>query len=395
MKRGESKDMATKKICFITTVSMTINQFIRFSFEAFQGNGYEIHVIADMDEEYIKTLPEYVHAHPIKMGRGVHFKDFFSVIFRMKKIFKREKFDIIQYSTPNASLYASIAAWLSRAKVRLYCQWGLVYQGFSGIKRFIFKGIERLVCFLSTDIQPDSQGNLELCRKQHFYGKKKSRVVWNGSANGIALGKFQIEKKEGYKEEVRKKHGIAEDSLVVGYIGRVGKEKGFDELIQMTKVLEQRYDKFVLLYVGPNEKPDTVAKTSLEYFETSPRIVYTGGWVDNTEAYYAAMDVFVFPTYREGFGSVTIEAEAMGVPVVVSDVPGPQNAIIDGVTGYKVPPKTVEPWVEKIAFLLENSEKREEMGKAGRRFVEECFDDRILLEKILENRNQLLERAKK
>ena len=385
----------SKKICFITTVSMTINQFIRFSFETFHNDGYEIHVIADMDEEYVQTLPSYVHAHPIHMGRGVHFGDFFRVVSQMKKIFKKEKFDIVQYSTPNASLYASIAAWLGRVKVRLYCQWGLIYQGFTGIKRFIFKSIERMVCFLSTDVQPDSHGNLELCRKQHFYGKKKSRVVWNGSANGIALEKFQIEKKMEYRQQVREKHGISDDAFVVGYIGRVGKEKGFDELMQMTKLLHEKYENLVLLYVGPNEKPDTVAKESLEYFENCSRIVYTGGWVDNTECYYAAMDVFVFPTYREGFGSVTIEAEVMGVPVVVSDVPGPQNAIIDGVTGYKVPSKTVEPWVEKISYLLEHPELRVEMGAAGRKFVEEHFDDKILLQKILENRNQLLEKAKK
>ena len=114
--------------------------------------------------------------------------------------------------------------------------------------------------------------------------------------------------------------------------------------------------------------------------------------MDNTESYYAAMGVFVFPTYREGFGSVTIEAEAMGIPVVVSDVPGPQNAIIDRVTGYKVPSKTVDPWVDKISYLLDNPDVRVEMGKEGRKFVEEKFDDKILLQKILENRNQLLKK---
>ncbi len=381
-----------KKICFVTTVSITIDQFIRFSFERFHKDGYEIHVLADMDEKYVQSLPEYVHAHPVKMSRGVHFKDFFRVVSQMKKIFQKEKFDIVQYSTPNASFYASIAAWLSRIKVRLYCQWGLVYQGFKGVKKFVFKSIERTVCALSTDVQPDSHGNLELCRKQRFYSKKKSRVVWNGSANGIALDKFRIENKLSYRKEIREKYSIDDDAFVVGYVGRVGKEKGFDELMQITKILHERYENLVLLYVGPNEKPDTVAKESLEYFEDNDRIIYTGGWVDDTERYYAAMDVFVFPTYREGFGSVTIEAEAMGVPVVVSDVPGPQNAIIEQVTGYKVPSKTIEPWVEKISYLINNPNEREKMGVAGRKFVEENFDDKILLEMIIENRNQLIKR---
>lgn len=385
----------SKKICFIVTVAMTVDQFIRFSFEAFRKDGFEIYVIADMDEEYISTLPEYVHPLSIKMGRGIHPRDFFKVTKEMRRIFKREKFDIVQYSTPNASCYAAIAARRARVPVRLYCQWGLVYQGFKGIKRFVFKMLERFVCALSTDVQPDSKGNLDLCRKMHFYSEKKSRVVWNGSANGISLSKFRIEKKSEFNKQIREKHGIPMDATVVGYVGRVGREKGFEELVEMTRALTERYDNLVLLYVGPNEKPDTVSPEALDYFFGCDRVIYTGGWVDDTERYYAAMDVFVFPTYHEGFGSVAIEAEVMGVPVVVSDVPGPQNAIIDGVTGYKVPPRDAAALVEKVSYLIDNPSLREEMGVAAHEFVRENFDDRILLEKIIENRNSLLQRKKK
>jgi len=384
-----------KKICFVVTVAMTIDQFIRFSFEAFKHNGYEIYVIAYMDEDYIKTLPEYVHPLPIKMGRGIHPRDFFRVISQMRCIFKREKFDIVQYSTPNASCYASIASWLSRVPVRLYCQWGLVYQSFKGMKRLVFKTIERVVCALSTDVQPDSDGNLNLCRKEHFYGKKKSRVVWNGSANGISLSKFQIEKKLEYSRQIREAYGIDPNAFVVGYVGRVGREKGFEELVQMTRVLTKKYDNLVLLYVGPNEKPDTVSAESLDYFFGSDKVIYTGGWVNDTERYYAAMDVFVFPTYHEGFGSVAIEAEVMGVPVVVSDVPGPQNAIIDGVTGYKVLARNSDAIIEKVSYLIENPDLCKKMGLAGYEFVKEHFDDQILVEKIIENRNALIQRTKK
>lgn len=385
----------SKKICFVTTVSMTIDQFIRFLFEPFHKEGYEVHIITDMDEEYIGTLPSYVVAHPVKMGRGIHPRDFFRAISRMKKIFKKEKFDIVQYSTPNASLYASVASWLAHIKIRLYCQWGLVYQGFTGLKRFIFRSIEKMVCKLSTDVQPDSLGNLNLCRQQHFYSKKKSRIVWNGSANGVTLAKFDIAKKSEYNIAIRAQYGIPNDALVIGYLGRVGREKGFDELIQMVQILFNKYDNLFLLYVGPNEKPDTVNTVCLEYFERCDRIKYTGGWVDDTERYYAAMDMFVFPTYREGFGSVSIEAEAMGVPVIGSNVPGPQNAIIDGETGYVVPARTVDPWVEKISYLIENPDVRAKMGVNAHKFAVENYDDQVLIQKILENRNWLLERVKK
>ncbi len=249
-----------------------------------------------------------------------------------------------------------------------------------------------MVCVLSTDIQPDSKGNLDLCRSLKFYNEKKSRVVWNGSANGISLSKFSIEQKEEYSKYIREKYSISDDTFVVGYVGRVGKEKGFEELMQMFDILTKKYSDIVLLYVGPNEKPETVSKQWLEFFDSCDKIIYTGGWVDDTEKYYAAMDVFVFPTYHEGFGSVTIEAEAMGVPVVVTDVPGPQDAMIDGVTGYKVSPRDAEQLAEKVSLFIDDKTLCENMGKEARKFVVENFDDRILLTKMIENRNQLLQR---
>ena len=385
----------SKKICFVTTVSMTVDQFIRFSFEGFHNDGYDISVICDMDEVYVNTLPKYVKAFPIKMSRGINFKEVFRVIAQMYRIFKKEKFDLIQYSTPNASFYASIASWLVKVPIRLYCQWGLVFQSFSGIKRFVFKTIERMVCLLSTDVQPDSPGNLNLCRNLNFYGDKKSRVVWNGSANGICLSKFDISQKDFYRSTIRQKHNIAHDAFVVGFVGRVGKEKGFEELMQMFNTLLAKYPDIYLLYVGPNEKPETVSNEALEFFDICDRIIYTGGWVDDTERYYAAMDVFVFPTYHEGFGSVTIEAEAMGIPVIVSDVPGPQDAMIDTVTGFKVPSKNVEKLVEKVSLFIEERSLCEKMGLKAREFVANNFDDRVLIEKILENRNFLIHKKSK
>ena len=384
-----------KKICFVVTVSMTVDQFLRFSFEKFHENGYDIYVIADMTSEYVASLPKYVKALPIEMSRGIDLFGAFRAIKQMIEIFRKEKFDLVQYSTPNASFYASLAASFCRVPVRLYCQWGLVYQGFTGIKRIVFKLIERIVCILSTDVQPDSQGNLELCRRSKFYNEKKSRVVWNGSANGVNLDKFKIEKKAVYSAQVRKQYNIDEKAMVLGFVGRVGKEKGFEELMEMFSILVKKFPELFLLYVGPNEKPDTVDEKYLRFFEECPNIKYTGGWVDDTEKYFAAMDIFIFPTYHEGFGSVTIEAEAMGVPVIVSDVPGPQNAILDGVTGFKVPARNVSELVEKTTELILDDELRNQMGKCAREYVEEKFDDRILLDKIIENRDWLLEKNSK
>ena len=385
----------SKKICFVVTVSMTVDQFLRFGFEEFHNNGYDISLICDMDKDYVAGLPDYVHPYPIKMSRGIDPSGLINAIKLMKKIFSENKFDIVQYSTPNAAFYASIAAKKAKIPIRLYCQWGLVYLGFSGIKRTIFKTIEKIICKKSTDVQPDSKGNLDFCRQNGFYNAEKSRVVWNGSANGIDINKFDYSNKEIWKKQIRQEYNIPDNKIILGFLGRVGKDKGFEELMAAFKTLKSKYSDIVLLYVGPNEKPDTVSQESLKYFEDCPDIIYTGGWVDDAERYYAAMDIFLFPSYREGFGNVVIEAEAMGVPVVVSDIPGPQNGMVDGVTGFKVPARTVEPLVEKTSVLIEDKALREQFGKAGAKFAVENFDSKVLIKKIIENRDWLIERSKR
>lgn len=384
----------SKKICFVVTVSLAAKNFLEWSFEPMHNAGYDISLICDMDEAYMNSLPDYVKKYPIHMSRGVDVKGLFNGIKQMKKIFMEEKFDIVQYSTPNASLYASIAAKKAKIPVRLYCQWGMVYLGFDGIKRTIFKLIEKYTCKCSTDIQPDSKGNLDFCRKNGFYSEEKSRIVWNGCANGLNTEKFDCSKKEEYRKQIRQKYNISDDVVVLGFLGRVMRDKGFNELMTAFKQLKSKYNNVKLLYVGYNEKPDTVDQNLLKYFEECDDIISTDGWVDDPQKYLAAMDIFMFPSYREGFGNVVIEAEAMKVPVVVSDIPGPQNGIVDGVTGYLVPPRTVEGLVEKTSALIENEDLRKQFGESGSKFVRESFDSKILINKIIENRDWLIERTK-
>lgn len=384
----------SKKICFVVTVALAAKNFLQWSFEDMHNAGYDISLICDMDEEYIKSLPKFVHTYPMAMERGVDVRGMQRAIKQMTEIFKREKFDIVQYSTPNASLYASIASKKAKIPVRLYCQWGMVYLGFSGIKKSIFKFIEKYTCKNSTDVQPDSKGNLDFCRENGFYSEKKSRIVWNGCANGLNVSKFDLSKKDGYREEIRKKYGFSDSDIVLGFLGRIGRDKGFNELMLAFKQLKEKYPFVKLLYVGYNEKPDTVDQDLLRYFDDCEDIISTNGWVDDPQRYLSAMDIFMFPSYREGFGNVVIEAEAMAVPVVVSDIPGPQNGMVDGVTGFKVPAREVLPLVEKTSVLIEDDALRERFGKAGAKFVVDNFDSKVLIKKIIENRDWLIKRSR-
>lgn len=340
-------------------------------------------------QQKIKEEFPFVHTYPMPFPRGIDLFGSINSIRLLTGLFIKEKFDMVQYSTPNASMYAAVASKISRIPVRLYCQWGMVYVTMSGIKRKIFELIERIVCKLSTQIQPDSVGNLEFCRTEGLYDEKKSLVIWNGSAKGLDLTAFDIAKKAEFKNEIKEKYGIPDGVPVIGFVGRLGKEKGCNELFTAFKTLKNQFPTLKLLFVGPIEKEDSIDSELLEYFRHCDDIIKTDR-VSNVEKYVSAMDVFVLPTYREGFGMSVIEASAMEVPVVVTKYPGPSSAVKDGVTGITVGIKNVEELELAISDLLRNPEKRDAMGRAGRTFVEQNFEQKEFIRRYMINRMMLL-----
>lgn len=259
----------------------------------------------------------------------------------------------------------------------------------TGLKRKVFETIERMVCRFSTHVQPDSKGNLDFCRAQKLYDEKKSCIIWNGSAKGLNLDAFDISKKDEYSREIKEKYGISEDVPVIGFVGRLGREKGCHELLIAFKRVKEVFPKAKLLFVGPIEKKETMEPDVLDYFENNDDIIKTGR-VTNVEKYTSAMDVYVLPSYREGFGMGVIEASAMGVPVVVTQYPGPSSAMKEGISGYSVPVKDVTKLTDYILYLLRNPELAKELGRQGREWVEDQFDQKVFIEKYMENRMNLL-----
>ena len=380
-----------KRICYVTTVPVTLRSFvIPVAKQIREETGWEITVICDEDEAFAKSLPAGIRYIPISMKRGISLGGI-AAMLKMVRTFRREKFDLVQYSTPNASLYASLAAWLARVPVRLYCQWGLAYVGFRGIKRKIFKAIEKLVCTLSTWIEPDSFGNLRFSHEEGLYPEDKGSVVWNGSASGVDLEKFDISRKDLWRAEIRGKLNIPDDAPVMGFVGRITGDKGINELFAAFRQVLETYPQAYLLLVGRTEKAESVDEELYRWAEREPRVIFCG-YTNVVEQYLAAMDVYLLPSYREGFGSVVIEAEAMGLPVIVSRIPGPTDAMLPDETGLVVPVKQVEPLAEAMGELIGNVERRAEMGRKGREFASLKFDQKVLVQKILEDRKRLLEK---
>lgn len=378
-----------KKICFVTTISMTLKAFVLETAKYLHENGeYDISFICNYDKDFAENLPEYIHYYPVSMERGISIGGI-NAMLEIKKILKREKIQIVQYSTPNASCYTSLAGVLAHIPVRLYCQWGIAYVGFSGIKRKIFKLEEKMVCKLSTWVEPDSFGNLKFSHDEKLYPSKKGSVIWNGSASGVNTRKFNIKNKTIWRIEIRKKYNIPEDAKVFIFVGRVTRDKGINELFAATRKLFEKCKDIYLLIVGPNENSGSVNERLYKWSEENKNVIYCG-FTNEVEKYLSASDVYVLPSYREGFGSAVIEAESMGVPVIISDIPGPTDAMKKDHTGLIVSKGSTKELAAAMYKLYRDSDLRKEYGNNAYEFAVTNFEQKKLLEKILLDRDKLL-----
>lgn len=377
------------KICFVTTLAITIKSFLLdFANYLIEYNDFDVTFICNDDDSLKRIVSKKIHYIPVRMKRGIGF-DGIKVTKRLKKVFIENNFDIIQYSTPNAAFYASIAAKKAKCKNRLYCQWGIRYMGFSRfLPRLIFKCIEKRICCNSTIIEVESNSLLQFGISERLYKADKAVVIGSGSACGVDLKKYDIAKKEIWRSNIREKLGIPSNATVFGYAGRFTKDKGVNELFEAFKRLHN--ENSYLLLIGKFDNEGTIDEDLKKWALNNKKIIIID-WTDIIEQYYSAMDVFVSLSYREGFGLVVIEAAAMGVPSIVTNVPGQIDTINDREEGCLVNPKDVEDVVKSMVFYLENKGKMNEFGQRSRQRVEKEFKQTDLFELLTLHRKKLVE----
>lgn len=378
-----------KRICFVTTIYMTYKAFLKkLSQYLYETGEYDISLICADEQEAHDDVPEFVHYIPVKMERGVSLSIFES-IKQIQAILEKEKFDIVQYSTPNAAFYTSIAAKKAKVPVRLYCQWGIRYMGFEGWKKKLFKTLEKKTCDNSTFIEVESDNIRNFSLKEKLYSANRSCVIWNGSASGVDLIKFNVSKKKQWKEEIRSQYAISDNDVVFSFAARLTADKGINELLEAFLNLSEKYDNIKLFIMGGMDDSGSLDSELFLKAEKSDKIVLTGS-VQDVEKYYAASDVFVAPSYREGFGLVVIEAESMALPAIVSDVPGQIDAIVPNETGLACTVKSVLSLQEQMEKLIKDSELREKLGANAQKYVKENYEQKKLFEYLKKHRDELI-----
>ena len=382
--------MEKKKMCCITTVDVTQIAFVADAMYQFVENGYEVTLVCSDTSKVRKVKGDVFRYVDMPMKRGVSLSDLFVIPLRFRKFFKQENFDFVQYATPNASLFASIGAWMAGVPVRLYCQWGIRYVGNSGLMRKVLKALEHLTCRLSTDICPASQKNLEYAVSEGLYKTDKAKIIGDGGTIGVDLSKYDLTRKQEYKDAVCEQYPVLRDKYVICSVGRLSRDKGSFELLEAFDRLAKERKDIALMMVGDTEGdiPENIVPITKH-----ERVIFTG-FTNEVNKYMSACDVLAHPSYREGFSMVIQEAMAMQLAVVTTDIPGPSEVIKDGVTGILVSPRDAESLYNGLKQMISNKKQMIQMGIAGRRRCEELFNRQRMLRLTYEHRMSLMQKTK-
>lgn len=367
---------AKKKFIFVTTIAGSLSLF-KGQYQLLLSD-FDITAIAS-DKKRLKEVGEenHIKIHHIPMEREISiFKDIYCLICFIF-YFIRQRPYIVHGNTPKGSLLSMIAAWITRVPVRIYMCHGLRYQGCGGLKRKLLMFMERISCRCATEIICVSHGIKEVLIEDRITNKEPI-VIWNGSVRGVEVKKFNP---ENFKEKLglRQQYKIDENDFVITFIGRIVKDKGINELVEAVNSLHVKYSNIKLLLIGRFENTgNPVSDITKKIIDEGDFIIATGPQL-NIVPFLSITDLFVFPSYREGFGLSLMEAGAMNVPSIASNIPGCNEVIIDGLTGLLIEPRSTSAIIESIEKLYNDRELLDHLKLNSRKSIIERYEQNQLL----------------
>ena len=380
-----------KKVARVaTTTFLTLTQLCP-QLDAINKAGSKVTIISSQDElsSSFSSL-DYATYKAITIRREINLLDDSISLFRLWNFFRSNKFDIVHSITPKAGLLCAIAAKLAGVPVRLHTFTGQPWITMQGFKRKLLKFCDRIIGLLNTRCYTDSFSQQDILIQNNICSPDKIIVLGNGSLAGIDLTRFSEDNfSSADKSALRLSLGLNEETNIILFLGRITEEKGVFELISAFKKIKHIENK-ALLVVGDFE--NKIEASIRAHAETSSleKIIFTG-YTNKPEQYIAIADVLCLPSYREGFGTVVIEAGAMGVPTIGSRIYGLTDAIIDGVTGVLVEPKNVVQLTELLVSILEDKFLRKTLGENAKNRALKEFDSKHFSELVVNEYSKLLE----
>lgn len=355
--------------------------------------GYDMHLITSPGERVQQfAASEGATYFPLEIPRAIKPLQDLKNLWTIYRYMRKHKIELVIGHQSKGVLYGMLAGKLAGVKYRITLAHGVLEDTMTGLKQKIFATENKICSMCATHVLCVSPSVMKRRVKLGIDKPGKQYLLGRGTCNGVeAMKKFNPQRvPAAVTEEIRRKYELTPDDFVVGFCGRLVRDKGVVELTGAIKQLHEQYpDKSVKLFViGPPEKRDAIPEETISYLKESDQVVFTGR-VDYAEIqnYYTVMDVFVLPSYREGFPTVVLEASAMELPMIASRSTGCIDSIVEHETGIycDITPSSI---AEAITFFFDR-EKGQRYGKAGRAFVLENFDHSIIREQMLNFLNQV------
>ena len=385
----------------ITTASISLKLLLRGQFTFFQQQGFDVLTVSADGPEVKDLIADGVPHQVVPMTRMITPMQDLICLWQLIHVIRKFKPGIVHTHTPKAGLLGMMAAWMCRVPVRMHTVAGLPLMEAKGVKRMVLKLTESITYACASKVYPNSLGLLRFMVAEfqipdsrfqigersntHKFGIRnlKFEIIGRGSSNGVDSNHFlRTPPLLDAGRAIRDRYQIPDEAIVFCFVGRVVKDKGIIELVEAFRKLADVVDARLLL-VGPYEQElDPLPEGVMYYIQNDSRVI-AAGFQHDVRPWLLTSDVFVFPSYREGFPNVVMQAACLEVPCIVSDINGCNEIIEDQVSGLIVPPKNAAALYDAMSQMAQHKEMREHCAMKSRNFVKENFDQQFVWGELL------------
>lgn len=390
------------KLLRIATVPVSLHILLKGQFTYMQQNGFEVFLASSEGKEIELIEKETgIKVNTLPLKRNISILNDLKALWATYILIRNIKPDIVHTLTPKAGLIGMVASCLARVPIRIHTFTGLIFPSKKGIFQKLLIKMDQLLCLCATHINPEGQG-VKNDLISYKITSKPLNIIANGNVNGIDISHFN---KNQFSNEaiqtLKQQFNIQPNDFVFCFIGRLVGDKGINELVTAFQNLSIKTPlslgdglRVRLLLVGTEEPElDPLLPETQKIIKENPHIIIAG-WQDDVRLYLAISDVFVFPSYREGMPNVVLQAGAMGLPQIVTDINGSNEIIIHKKNGLIIPKKNTDALQSAMLELIKNPDLKTKLAQNARKMIVERFDQKMVWEALLHEYQQILAQKK-
>ncbi len=382
--------MNKQKLIRITTVPISLDKLLGGQL-GFMNSFYEV-IAVSSEKEYLEAIgkKEGVDTFHLEMTRKITPLQDLIAVGKLYFFLKKQKPFIVHTHTPKAGIVGMLAAKLAGVPNRLHTVAGLPLLESVGLKRKVLDFVERFTYACATKVYPNSNGLLEIIKENRYCDSNKLKVLANGSSNGINTNLFSPDSiPESDKLELRKKLNISENDFVFIFVGRIVADKGINELISAFDDFSKSNSQAKLILVGPfEEELDPLSEKTLTIIKNNNSI-FSVGYQQEVRAYFSIANTLVFPSYREGFPNVVMQAAAMGLPCIVSNINGCNEIIQEGYNGLIIPVKNKIAILHALQIMCSDVNLYTTLKNNARQSIVTRYEQKVVWEALLNEYSSL------